>query len=150
MSTPITAGTQLALDLAILSPDGEVVEETETAHPFRCQFGNSELPPGLERELDGKSVGHEFEITLSAEEAFGVHDPAQVISLPRAELPDDIEVAVGDLLPVLLEPEEGEDGEEEEVELEVVGVDGDAVTVDLNHPYAGRTLCFRGRVAEVD
>ena len=88
MSTPITAGTQLALDRAILSPDGEVVEETEAGHPFRCQFGNSELPPGLERELDGKSLGHEFEITLSAEEAFGVHDPAQVISLPRAELPD--------------------------------------------------------------
>jgi FKBP-type peptidyl-prolyl cis-trans isomerase 2 len=149
MSDTINAGSVLALELAIHDESGELLERTEEGTPFRCRFGEQELPPGLERALAGRSVGYDFDVELEAEEAFGPHDPAQVVAIPRSELPDDATPAVGDVLPMLLEPEEGDDGEEEEVELEVVAVDEDAVTVDLNHPYAGKRLRFVGRVVEI-
>jgi FKBP-type peptidyl-prolyl cis-trans isomerase SlyD len=149
MSDTIRAGSELALEMAIHDGEGELLERTEEGQPFRCRFGESMLPPGVERELEGRSTGHEFDLLLSPADGFGDHDPAQVISIPRDELPPSTDVAVGDLLPVLLEPEPGEEGEEEEVELPVVAVDEEAVTVDLNHPYAGMRLRFSGRVVEV-
>ena len=149
MSDAISDGCELELEMMIHEADGELLEETEDGHPFRCRVGAQELPPGLERELMGKSSGDAFDVMLDPEDAFGAHDPGHVISIPRSDLPEGEEVAVGDLLPLLLEPEEGEEGEEEEVELEVVAVDGDAISVDLNHPYAGKPLRFSGRVVSV-
>ena len=149
MTDSIEPGADVELELVIHDARGELVERTDDGAPFRCRIGESELPPGLERELAGKRQGDRFEVELAPEDAFGAHDPGQVISIPRSELPPDVDVSKGDLLPVLLEPEEGEEGEAEEIELEVVAVDEDAVTVDLNHPYAGLTLRFSGVVVAV-
>ncbi|MEO0651012.1 MAG: FKBP-type peptidyl-prolyl cis-trans isomerase [Planctomycetota bacterium] len=149
MTKTIEDGRDVELELIIHDANGELVERTDDGEPFRCRIGEAELPPGLERELAGKSTGHRFDLELPPEDAFGPHDPSQVISIPHSDLPPDVDVSVGDLLPVLLEPEEGEEGEPEEIELQVVAVDQDAVTVDLNHPYAGLTLRFQGTVVAV-
>jgi FKBP-type peptidyl-prolyl cis-trans isomerase SlyD len=150
MSLAIQEGSRVTLLLEIQDGRGQALETATIDEPFVYYHGAGEVPPGVERALEGLRVGSEFDLVLAPEDAFGAHDPGQVIPIPRSDLPEDLEVAVGDWLPVLLEPEEGEEGEAEEIELPVVAVDGDAVTVDLNHPFAGQRLRFLGRVLEVE
>ena len=128
-----------------------MLEQTEEDRPLVYIHGDGEIPPGLEAALEGATVGTALDLMLEIEEAFGPHDPAEVIAIPRAELPPDLEVVPGDWLPLLLESEEdGDDSEGEEVEVKVIAADDEAVTIDLNHPYAGQRLGFAVEVLAIE
>ena len=138
------------MTIAICDEHGKTLEQTEGDRPLVYIHGDGELPPGVEAALEGATVGTKLDLMLEVEEAFGPHDPAEVIAIPRAELPEDLDVKPGDWLPLTLEPEEGDDGDDEEVEVIVVAVDEEAVTIDLNHPYAGQRLRFQVEVLGVE
>jgi len=149
LTTPhVHDGAEVTVSIEIRDEDGATLEATDASEPLIYTHGDGELPPGIEKALEGATVGTDLDLLLEVDEAFGAHDPAEVIPIPRNELPDGLEVEVGDWLPLVLEDDEA--GEEaEEVEVKVVAVDAEAVTIDLNHPYAGRRLRFAVKVLEI-
>jgi len=134
----------------IYDSDGELVESNDEEELAEVPLGQGFLPDQVEHALVGRASGESFRI--EADLAFGVHDPEQLVSIPYDALDeafDRKDVKPGDLVPMLVEPEEGEEGEPEEVEVEVIEVNDDGIVVDLNHPLAGLDLVFEIEVVSV-
>jgi len=124
-----------------------LVETAEAGDPMLFLFGRSGLPEKFEDALRGKQPGDTFEVTLSPEEGYGEYDEDMLVSLPRDTFAIDGQVdsqmlQVGNYLPM-------SDQEGNHMQGRVDAVDGDSVRMDFNHPLAGMTMHFRGRVESV-
>lgn len=147
---PIATGSTVHVEFSVYDPEGELLEQNEEGLPLEYVAGEGEVAAGLDAALIGKEVGEELELTLQPADAYGDHDPAEVVAIPREQLPEGAEVQPGDILPILLEPEEGDaNAEEEEIEVLVVDVNNEAIVVDLNHPFAGMELTFKVKVVSI-
>ncbi len=144
----IGAGTLVRIRYQLFDGEGELVESSSEAEPLEYTQGSGELPPGLERALEGKREGERVRVTLPPGEAFGSFDPALIVSVPRETLPEGIELEVGDFLPVELE-DAPEDLEGEELEFRIVEVGTEEVILDANHPLAGEEVTFELEVLSV-
>jgi len=115
---------------------GEVIDASEANDPLVYLHGEENIIPGLERALDGKAVGDEIKVTLEAEDAYGEYDPELVdtVSAEMFEGIDDIQVD--------MEFQTNEPSEEEVEFVRVTAIDGDDITIDGNHPFAGMRLHF--------
>ena len=150
MST-VAKDSALAIHYRLLDMEGELLESTEDGELEQIQLGIGELPEEVEEALVGKAVGDA--VCVEASQPFGASDPDAIVSIPRdafAEAGEIEELAVGDVVPILLAPEEGDDASEpEEVEVVVIEINEDGVVVDLNHPFAGIDLVFEIKIAEL-
>ncbi|HKX45753.1 MAG TPA: FKBP-type peptidyl-prolyl cis-trans isomerase, partial [Planctomycetota bacterium] len=147
----IRDGALVTLQFAVFDEGGACLERSEADDPLVFLHGQGELPPGLEEALEGRSAGDRLDVTLEPEDAYGRHDPEGLVAVPREKLPADVVIEEGEWLPILLEPEPGDESdEEEEIEVRVVEVHDDSVVVDLNHPYAGKRLRFEVEVVAVE
>ena len=153
MSAPqrIQNGSRVELGYRLTDGEGGLVESSDDTGPMEFEIGAEEIFPALEAALLGLVEGDERTVVLEPEEAFGEIDLEAVISVPLEALPEGVLPRVGDLLPILLEPEEGdaEGAEPEEVEAVVREVNDDGIVLDTNHPLAGHRLTFDLKVLRV-
>ena len=127
--------------------DGAVADSASEQKPLEYIHGTGMLLPRFEEEVAGKEPGQEYAFTLSPEEGYGVHDPRQVIDIPLAAFMIDGEVrrdllVVGRTIPMM-----NQDGHV--LQGTVAAVKEDSVSMDFNHPMAGKTLNFSGKVVSV-
>ena len=120
--------------------DGAVADSASEQKPLEYIHGTGMLLPRFEEEVAGKEPGQEYAFTLSPEEGYGVHDPRQVIDIPLAAFMIDGEVrrdllVVGRTIPMM-----NQDGHV--LQGTVAAVKEDSVSMDFNHPMAGKTLTF--------
>lgn len=124
-----------------LSADGAVVE-SKMAEPVRLVQGAGQVPAGVDAALLGMAPGAEKRVELTAAEAFGPRDPARVQAVPLKPFGA---LAAG------LKPGRKvrgfRDGKPEEAV--VVSVSSGSVTLDFNHPLAGKAVSYRLRVVAV-
>lgn len=104
------------------------------------QVGTGQFIDGFEKSLFGKNVGDKYTITLKPEEAFGPIQEGMELAVKVDEMPG--EVVVGQLLTA-----QGEDGVSRNVT--VKSVNEDTITIDYNHPLAGKDVIFEVEVVEV-
>lgn len=120
--------------------DGKLLDSTRAnGVPLQYLHGSGDMLPGLEEELEGKSVGDKLEIRLPPQRAFGLVDPSLQQTLP-IELFEGTELRVGTVL------NSGSDNYQIRT---VTGIHGDLVTLDANHPMAGKILYFDVEVIAV-
>jgi FKBP-type peptidyl-prolyl cis-trans isomerase SlyD len=129
------------------SKNGEVVEALTPDHPLTFLFGSGGLLPKFEENLNGLSTGDSFEFLLNSEDAYGpvvenaiVHVPLQIFEVEGRI--DESLLKVGTTVPMM-------DSEGRRLNGKVLGLEGEAVKMDFNHPMAGRDLHFSGTVTEV-
>lgn len=124
----------------ILDEDGNIVEHSDV--PMEYIHGASgAMYPKLEQALEGKVVGVTVEVVLSPKDGFGEHDPNLTFT-------DHIDNVPQEYRWVGAKPAfENESGEV--MELLVSKIEGDQLTVDANHPLAGKTVTFRIKVLDV-
>jgi len=151
----IQQGHFVQLEYTLRNKDGETIETSAEDGPMEYVHGIGELPEAVEEALEGQVVGFATTITLPPGEAYGPYDPEQLISVPRDEFPADAEIVKGDLIELHIEPEEGEEGFDEEAELQtlearVVDITPDAISLDTNHPLAGQEVTFEVRVLSIE
>lgn len=126
--------------------DGKQLFATPEGEPDEMVFGVSqEVVPGLIATLEGLKQGDKFEVTLPPAAAFGERYPENVVELDKEIFMRDgklaEEVKVGAELPMMT-------AEGYRVLGKVMEV-GDKVKMDFNHPFAGLTVRFSGKVEEV-
>ena len=122
--------------------DGTVFDSTDGREAFEFTVGSGTVIPGFERAVLGMKPGDSKSETIPADEAYGPHRGELVVEVERQHLPDDIEFGVGQLLQVQT-PEGHASG------VVVVGVSDERVTLDGNHPLAGRDLIFDIALVEI-
>jgi len=138
----IGKGSVVDIDYSLHLGDGEVVDHSEPGEPLSYLHGEGEIVPGLESALEGAEAGDRKQVVVAPGEGYGEHDPRGIQRVPRQAFPADFQPQVGMELTA-----QGPDGDE--VAFVIQGVELDAVTIDLNHPLAGKTLHFDVTVREV-
>ena len=120
---------------------GEEFDSSLGGEPLEVRLGAGQLIAGFERNLLGMEAGEEKTFTLAPEEAYGAHDADLLVETAKADLPADglfIGIGVRARLP---------DGRMAEGLVTEIGAD--AVTLDFNHPLAGKALTFAIQVVDV-
>ncbi len=118
---------------------GEILDSSES---FAYTQGRGELVRGLEDALQGKKEGDCFELTLSPSEAYGDHMPALIRTMPRSAFQGVEDLEVG-----MEFKAKRPDGSSMVVRVDEI--EGDKVTVNGNHPFAGATLDYEVKVLDV-
>lgn len=149
MST-IQSDSIVAIRYRLLDAEGRVLEETENDEVEEIELGIGELPEPVEEGLVGRSAGDD--VRIEAQAPFGENDPDAIVAIPREAFAEDADVSQlepGDMVPILMSAEEGEEPGEDEVEVVVREINDDGVVVDLNHPFAGLDVVFEIHVVEI-
>jgi len=141
MTLMIGKNSVVGINYTLTNDEGEVMDSSEGRGPLVYLHGAQNLIQGLEQQLAGKTVGACFKATIAPADAYGESDPSLVQTLPRDMFRgvDNIEVGMSFTA-------QGPQGQQHIV---VTAISGDEVTVDGNHPMAGKTLHFDVEVISV-
>lgn len=123
--------------------DGTVFDTSEGGEPLRFELGGGRVIPGFESAVEGMEAGASTTAEVPAAEAYGERRDELVMQLPADRLPADLDPGVGDQLEM-----QTPDGQK--VPVRVVDVSEEAVTLDANHPLAGRDLVFDIELVTID
>lgn len=141
MSLMIGKNAVVSINYTLTNDAGEVMDTSEGREPLTYLHGANNLIPGLEKEMEGKSSGQSFKVTIPPAEAYGESNPELVQTLSK-----DMFKGVDKVEPGMGFTAQGPQGEQHIV---VTAVDGDQVTIDANHPMAGKTLHFAVEIVNV-
>jgi FKBP-type peptidyl-prolyl cis-trans isomerase 2 len=122
--------------------DGTVFDSSENRDPLTFTIGSGDLIPGFEKAVVGMEPGETRTATFAPDEAYGERSDELVFSIPRDQLPEEVDPEVGDRL-------EAKDPDGNRFAVSVAALDGDTVTLDANHPLAGRDLTFEIELVEI-
>jgi peptidylprolyl isomerase len=115
--------------------DGTQFDSSAGRDPLEFELGSGQVIPGFDKAVDGMSVGDRKSVNIPAEDAYGVHHQQMVQDVPRDALPAEMEPAKGMSLQA-----EGPDGQA--FNLVITAIQEETITVDGNHPLAGKALNF--------
>ncbi len=131
----IHPGCIVALEYSVRLTDGRVVESSAGKAPLEYLQGAGQILPALEKRLEGLEEGDRRQFVFQPDEAFGQRQDENVVSLPKAAFPSDVELKPGARLAA-------RNSSGQQLTLTVQEIRGDTVVVDFNHPLAGQTLFF--------
>ncbi|HVL00740.1 MAG TPA: peptidylprolyl isomerase [Dongiaceae bacterium] len=138
----IGPGKRVTLHFSVLLLDGSVVDSTKSRAPATFSVGDGNLLPGFEQSLFGLKPGDKRSIVLEAANAFGPHNPENIHVMRRGQFSRDLHLAPGVVVSFA-------DKSKAELPGMIAAVEGDSVTVDFNHPLAGRDLTFQVEIINV-
>ncbi|MFM1816273.1 MAG: hypothetical protein RLZ98_2968 [Pseudomonadota bacterium] len=122
--------------------DGTEFDSSAGRDPLEFEIGAGRIIPGLEREIVGMQVGDTKTVNVAAADAYGPHHPEGVQDVPLSDLPPNLDLSKGARL-------EAQSQEGERMLLTVVGLTDETVTLDANHPLAGKDLTFQVELVEI-
>jgi FKBP-type peptidyl-prolyl cis-trans isomerase SlyD len=131
----------VTLNYTLRDEQGVVLDSSDGRGPLSYLHGKGNIIPGLEQALAGKVEGDRIEVTVAPEQGYGPRDERLVQIVPRNKFSHDANLTPG--------MQARADGPQGPRMVRIARVDRDFVTVDGNHPLAGRTLHFSVEVAGV-
>jgi FKBP-type peptidyl-prolyl cis-trans isomerase SlyD len=137
----IATNTVVTIDYTLKDDDQSVLDTSQGQEPLSYIHGIGNLIPGLEKALAGKSEGDRVQVTIPPDDAYGERDEDLLQAIPRERFERANEIEVG--MQFHTQSDEGMQV------VTVVGVDGDNITIDGNHPLAGKTLHFDVQIVGV-
>ncbi|MBZ4643907.1 MAG: FKBP-type peptidyl-prolyl cis-trans isomerase SlpA [Deferribacteres bacterium] len=138
----VQKNSKIKFHYSVAIEDGTIVDSTIDESPLEVQLGSGELLPKLEEGLVGMAQGEEKQITLLPEDAFGPVLEDAITEIPRGNIELDESVEEGMYIDLSDEKEQMYRGLVKEMNDEFV-------TIDFNHPLAGKTLTFSVKVEEI-
>lgn len=126
-----------------LTVNGEVIDSSEGKPPFQYVHGAGMVIPGLEKGLEGARAGEEKEIVVSPGDGYGDVDPKAFHQVPKSTFPADM-----NLQPGMFVEMKSDDGQS--FPAVIFEVQDDQVTLNFNHPLAGKELHFKVKVVNVE
>jgi len=129
------------MDYALKDDEGVILDQSQPGQPLSYLHGHKNIIPGLESALEGKSQGDTVAVRVAPEDGYGAPNPAleQVVPRDRFQGVESLEVG----MQFQASTEQGP------ISVRVVKIEDDDVTVDGNHPLAGKHLNFDVTVQEV-
>ncbi len=122
-----------------LHVDGKVLDSSAGQEPLEFLAGASNIITGLEREMMGMKIGDSKDVVVSPEDGYGEMDEEAYMDVPRTEFPEDMPIRPG------VEMEMSDD-DGNPMYARIDSVEDDTVTLNFNHPLAGKELHFSVKV----
>lgn len=129
------SGDEVAVHYKGKLDDGHVFDQSDPNSPLKFKLGGNQVIPGFEKAVEGMNVGDTKTVTIAANDAYGGRRDDLVLEVPRNRVPAEVDPQVGQRYE--MEKESGE-----KFRVIVTKVTDDSVTLDANHPLAGRDLTF--------
>lgn len=137
----IKSDSVVSIHYTLKDDEGQVIDRSAAGDPLTYLHGHGQLIPGLERQLEGRTAGDKLNVTVTAGDGYGEYDESLVQQVPRRALKGIANVKVG--MQLRAQADHGART------VTVTRVAGDMVTLDGNHPLAGKNLNFDVEVAAV-
>jgi FKBP-type peptidyl-prolyl cis-trans isomerase 2 len=141
----IKKGDTVSLDYEGKLETGEVFDSSkhgDHSHPLEFKTGEGKVIPGFEKAVIGMKKGDKKEFSIEPKDAYGEPNPQLIQEIPRSQLPEGQEPKEGMVLMA-----NSPDGRQ--FPLKIAKVGKETVTVDLNHPLAGKKLIFNIEIIDV-
>ena len=122
--------------------DGEMFDSSDGRPPLEFTLGAGQVIPGFDLAVSGMEVGESKTVTIPADQAYGERRPEMVMSIPRSELPENMNPELGQQLQM-----QTTDGQV--VVVTVTAVDEMKLELDANHALAGKDLTFAIELVEI-
>lgn len=140
---PIKKGDKVKVEYTGTLEDGTVFDSSEKHNaPLEFEVGAGQVIKGFEDALIGMKKGEEKEVKLQPAEAYGDPNPQLIKELPKEQFPKDRELKPGMILGMNLP-------NGMQIPAKVVNVTDKTVTLDLNHPLAGKVLNLKFKVVDI-
>ncbi|KFN47381.1 peptidylprolyl isomerase [Arenimonas composti] len=137
----IAERTVASFHYTLTDDDGKVIDSSAGNEPLAYLHGVGSIVPGLEKALEGRGVGDRFDVTVSPEEGYGTPNDMLIQEVPREAFQGIDEIEPG--MAFQAQTPQGA------ISVTVTKVENGIVTVDGNHPLAGKNLHFAIEVVEV-
>lgn len=145
MANIVSKGSKVSLDYEGRLESGEVFDSSkhgDHSHPLEFEAGSGMVIAGFDNAVMGMKVGEEKEFTLNPESAYGEYNPQLKKDFPRSSLPQDQEPKEG--MTLVIGTPQGQ------FPVKIAAVTKDTVTIDLNHPLAGKKLIFKIKIISIN
>jgi len=141
MSDPVVSKHKVvAITYSIIDESGVILEQSDIPL-YYVHGGPNDMFPDVEAALDGHPLGDSIEVVLPPEKAFGYHDPGMTFTDDIANVPPEFRRVGAE---VEMQNDRGETRS-----FFVSKIEADKLTVDGNHPFAGKTLTYALTVADI-
>lgn len=138
----VESGKRISIEYTVKLDDGTEAHSNVGAPPLVYEQGANQIFPKLEQALAGLSVNDTKQVTIAPKDGYGELDPGNVKEVAIEEIPE----AARQVDAVLV----GVDPQGNPVPVRVQKVEEKTVTLDLNHPLAGRTLDFDVKILKIE
>ena len=123
--------------------DGDIFDSSREVEPLEFEVGSGQVIPGFEQAVEGMAVGESKQVRLLEEQAYGPHNPEMVFAAEPNQFEEGLAPEVGQQFQTQME-----DGTP--MLLTVKAVEGEKITLDANHPMAGKILNFDIELVEIN
>ena len=115
--------------------DGTQFDSSSGREPLQFTLGSGQVIPGFEQAVEGMAVGDSKSVNIPPEEAYGPRHEQMIQEVPKTALPEELDPVEGMAL-------QAQGGDGKVINLTVTAVQDESITVDGNHPLAGKALNF--------
>lgn len=140
--TQVKSGDTVRIHYTGTLTDGSTFDSSEGRDPLEFTVGSGQIIPGLDAAMAGMTAGEKKTVEISCDQAYGQVDPAAAQAVPRNDIPDEIPLDLGTQLQV-----QTPDGQA--MVVTITEVTEESVTLDANHPLAGKDLTFAVELVEI-
>ena len=137
----IAERTVASFHYTLTNDAGDVIDSSSGHAPLTYLHGAGNIVPGLEKAMLGRLAGDSFQVVVTADEGYGQPNPMLIQVVPRSAFQGIDELAVG--MEFQAHTPQGP------MSVAIARIEGEEITVDGNHPLAGKTLHFAIEVTEV-
>jgi FKBP-type peptidyl-prolyl cis-trans isomerase SlyD len=131
----ITKNKVVEIHYILTGDDKQTIDASEKDSPLPYLHGYQQIVPGLEKALAGKKVGDKLTVEVSPEEGYGTFNEELVKEIEKDQFPNGSKIEAGEMFEA-----SGPDGNP--MIIRITEVKDDTVTIDGNHPLAGKNLFF--------
>lgn len=140
--TEVKSGDTVKIHYTGTLDDGSTFDSSSGRDPLEFTVGSGQIIPGLDRAIPGMVIGDKKTVNIACADAYGEMNPEARQAIPREQVPADIPVAPGTQLQ--MQTPSGQ-----VVPVTVVEANDTEITLDANHPLAGKDLTFAIELVEI-
>lgn len=141
-STIVTKGSKVSVNYTGKFDDGTVFDSSEGKEPISFTVGGGQVIKGFDDAVVGMKKGEAKKITITPQEGYGDRDEKLQQQVPRSVFPQEMKLEKG--MGFSFKTPTGQ-----VIHATITEANAEAVTVDMNHPLAGRNLIFDLKVVDV-
>ena len=138
----ITKDSRVRLHFSLSLEDGSLIDSNFDKEAATFTMGDGSLLTGFEDVLIGLIAGQQASFVIDPEQGFGQYNPSNVQSMKRKAFPDDMELHAGLVVSFA-------DVKKSELPGVIKSIAGDDISVDFNHPLAGKPIVFKVHLIDV-
>ena len=143
MKMKVEKGNKVKVEYEGKFEDGTVFDSSENhGQPLEFEAGAGMVVPGFDAAVLGMEKDEEKEFKIEPRDAYGELNPEAFRKVPREQLPADAEIKPGMMLGVQMP-------NGQQMPVKVAEVSDTEITLDLNHPLAGKTLNFKIKIIDI-